>query len=84
MKVNNNCKPFSRKGKFKAFIERHRIVLKTILITALIFILFYILNAVGQAWRGYGAVGGEVFVFLAPFLIVAGKKCFDDLIDLFK
>ena len=84
MKANNNCKPFNRKGNFKTFIKRHRIALKTILIIALLFILFFILNAVGQAWRGYGAVGGEVFVFLAPFLIVAGKKCFDDLIDLFK
>lgn len=84
MKVNNNCKPFKRKGKFKAFINRHRTAIKTILIFGLLFISFIILNSIGEALRGYRAVGGEVFVFLAPFLIVAARNCIHEMIDLFK
>lgn len=74
----------SRKAKIKEFIKRHRKGLKAILITALLFISYFILNAIGEAWRGYKAVGGEVLVFIVPFLIVGARNCIHDLIDLFK
>lgn len=74
----------SRKAKFKAFLKRHKRAVKTILITVLVFISFFVLNGVGEAQRGYKAVGGEVLVFIMPFLIIGARNCIHDLIDLFK
>lgn len=84
MKVRNNCKPFKRKGKFRAFLEARRRVILGVLLFTLLFILFLYLNGVAEAWRGYVAIGGELMIFLMPFLIIELKEFFDDLIDYFK
>lgn len=84
MKVNKKCKPFSRRRKIKAYLKRHRTGIIATLIIAGLFIVYLYLNGLGEAWRGYSAIGGEAFVFLIPFLVVSIKECVDDLIDLFK
>lgn len=61
---------------------------KTLLIavigTALILIVFLLLNRLGNEIRGYFAVGGEGLIFLLPFIIVLVVGSWHEIIDLFK
>lgn len=66
---------------FKYFLKRNKKPVTTVSIGVVLFICFKVLNHIGNGWRGYEAVGGEVFVFLMPFLIV---KLRDLIIDIFK
>ena len=73
-----------RFSKFKSFVKRHRKAIATILLTVALFISYFVLNRIANAWRGYKAVGGEILVFIIPFLIVALRNCVVDMIDEFK
>lgn len=72
------------KYKIKTFLKRHRKALTAVLLSALLLISFFILNGLAEAERGYKAIGGEVFIFFLPFIIVSLKNCICDLIDTLK
>ena len=78
------CYKELKKGKLKVFLKKHKTAIITILTVVLTFIVYLILNRLGEDWRGYKAIGGEVLVFLAPFLIVCLRDCINDIIDIFK
>lgn len=55
-----------------------KIVFKPILIVAGLFILYYLLKAVGEAERGFEAVGGEILIFCLPIIFYAIKRNVED------
>lgn len=73
-----------RRGCFLEFLYEHRKALTTILLFIGLIISFIVLNHLGEQWRGYKAVGGEILVFLLPFIIVVVRDNIIDLIDLLK
>ena len=71
--------------KISEFFKKHKKrIIKTAILVILLLIAFLILNMIATAQREYTAVGGEVFVFFLPFLIVACRDSFNKLIDTFK
>lgn len=73
-----------RAGRKAKRIKRLKTVAITILIIAALITLFFILNGLANAWRGYKSIGGEVFVFLIPFIIVVIRDCIHDFINRMK
>lgn len=72
------------KAKFKNFVKRHRKALVSVLMYSLAFILFLILNAIGNRERGYSAVGGEMLVPALPLIIITLRDLIQTLIEKFK
>ena len=53
----------------KRFMKRH--LFEIIIAVAVIFVLctcFFNLHEYATAWRGYNAIGGEIFVFALPLI----------------
>ena len=65
----------------KGMFKKHKTAFIVILIAILLFISFLFLNALGEAERGHKGIGGEMFVFILPVILISGKKCLDDTID---
>ena len=83
-RIYHKRKAINLKCKIKDFFKRHRKGVTAILLSALLFISFLFLNRLAEAERGYKAIGGEVFIFFLPFIIVSLKNCICDLIDTLK
>ena len=60
--------------------KRHKKALINVLIGVGLFICFVIINRLVNDYRGYKAVGGEVFIFLMPFIIVRLRELVIDII----
>lgn len=76
------------KRYFKRKIFKHRLLkllksklFKAVIVTVLILIAFLVLNAIANELRGYKAVGGEILIFLIPFLIFLAVDSWHDVID---
>ena len=55
--------------KLVKVLKKHKKWVLRILVAAATFALVAVLHEVGTAERGFEAVGGEVMVFLLPFII---------------
>lgn len=58
-------------------------LLRVLIVGAIIY-AYLLINSIADELRGYDATGGEILMFVIPFIIVVGKKCFDDMIDSLK
>jgi hypothetical protein len=65
-------------------LKRFKTAIITILSAAALFIAFFILNGIANAWRGYEAVGGEILVFVLPLIIVTIRDGIHDFINRMK
>lgn len=62
-------------------LKRHKKSLINVLIGIGLFICFVIINRLVNEHRGYKGLGGEVFIFLMPFIIVKLRDLVCDLIS---
>ena len=69
-------------GIFKRRLKRRRSVILAVLLFAGMFISFFYLNGIANAEREYNAIGGEIFVFISPVIIVCLRDMINDFIDI--
>lgn len=51
----------------KKVLKKYKGILKVIAVTAIAAVVYILAHKAGTAWRGYEAIGGEIFLF---FLIL--------------
>lgn len=55
--------------------ENYKTILEGLILAAVLIYGYTALHNIATAERGYNAIGGEIFIFLIPFLyLVAPKK----------
>lgn len=69
------------KKSYKGFKKLLKKGFKAFLIVGLLFILFFILNSMAEAERGYKAIGGEGLIFVLPLFIVTIRDTIHEFID---
>ena len=78
-KRNIKTKGVNIMKKLVKFIRKNfkKILISTVVIAA-VFIGYEILHIIATAERGYDAIGGEIFIFLMPYLIKTAKEAVKD------
>jgi isoprenylcysteine carboxyl methyltransferase (ICMT) family protein YpbQ len=62
------------KKLIKFWKANYKPILKGLILAAALICLYEVLHNTATAQRGYNAIGGEIFIFLAPYLWWAIKK----------
>lgn len=72
-----------RRRKLRKTLRSYLWLVLGVLIIMVSFIVFLTLNAKISAYRGYNAIGGEMFIPFIPILIIIVRDFFHDLVDVF-
>lgn len=67
-----------------AFLFRHRLNFLAVLAVVLLLVLFFKLQAMGVSQRRNDSPGGELAIFVLPYIIVTARDAIMDLIDIKK
>lgn len=63
------------------FIREHRTVILKVLAAVGLFISFIVFRRLGVAERGNRAIGGEVLIFLLPYVLVTIRNSISDMFN---
>lgn len=70
--------------KVLKIVKKYKAILLIIAIVAAVFAGYSGLHDIATGVRGYEAVGGEIFVFILPFLIYVTVCNFKDTVNVYK
>ena len=64
--------------------KHYKSVLLIVAVVGILYFCFSLIHDIATAQRGYEAVGGEIFIFLLPYLVYVAVQNFKDAADIKK